>query len=129
VSYKELEFADTVELTTTSCCVCGTRFAMEAEAFEHRKITGENFYCPNGHSLAFKSRLQALEAKLAEKERALTEARCETASERMRRETAEADLLKHRRRTKNGVCPCCRRSFQNLQRHMKTKHPTYLTNQ
>jgi hypothetical protein len=23
------------------------------------------------------------------------------------------------------VCPCCQRSFQNLSRHMKTKHPEY----
>ena len=125
MSYKEIDFSDTVKLTTTSCCACGTRFAMQAEMLEQRKLTGENFYCPNGHSLAFKSRLKALEAKLVEKERALTEARCETVAERNRRETAEADLLKHRRRTKNGVCPCCRRNFQNLQRHMKTKHPKY----
>lgn len=27
------------------------------------------------------------------------------------------------KRIHNGVCPCCNRSFVNLQRHMKTKHP------
>jgi rubrerythrin len=26
-------------------------------------------------------------------------------------------------RVKNGVCPCCNRTFQNLMAHMKTKHP------
>lgn len=24
-----------------------------------------------------------------------------------------------------ACCPCCRRNFQNLQRHMKTQHPGY----
>ena len=84
MSYKEIDFSDTVKLTTTSCCACGTRFAMQAEMLEQRKLTGENFYCPNGHLLAFTSRLKALEAKLVEKERALTEARCETVAERNR---------------------------------------------
>jgi hypothetical protein len=23
------------------------------------------------------------------------------------------------------VCPCCNRSFQNLRRHMATKHPEF----
>jgi hypothetical protein len=23
------------------------------------------------------------------------------------------------------VCPCCRRTFQNLMRHMQTQHPTF----
>ena len=36
-----------------------------------------------------------------------------------RRMKAEKQL----KRVHNGVCPCCNRSFQNLQKHMKTKHP------
>ena len=28
-------------------------------------------------------------------------------------------------RTGNGVCPCCKRSFTNLRRHMNTKHPNF----
>jgi dsDNA-binding SOS-regulon protein len=28
-------------------------------------------------------------------------------------------------RVHNGVCPCCNRTFQNLLRHMETKHPEY----
>lgn len=26
-----------------------------------------------------------------------------------------------------GVCPCCKRTFQQLARHMKCKHPKYRT--
>jgi DNA repair exonuclease SbcCD ATPase subunit len=28
-------------------------------------------------------------------------------------------------RASNGVCPCCNRTFQNLARHMHTKHPDF----
>lgn len=30
-----------------------------------------------------------------------------------------------RKRAAAGVCPCCTRSFQNLQRHMASQHPTF----
>lgn len=36
----------------------------------------------------------------------------------------EAERL--RRRTAAGVCPCCNRSFVQLARHMKTKHPDHV---
>lgn len=32
---------------------------------------------------------------------------------------------KLKKRIANGMCPCCKRSFQNLGRHMKTQHPQY----
>lgn len=32
---------------------------------------------------------------------------------------------KLRNRVKNGVCPCCTRSFQNLKQHIATKHPDF----
>jgi len=35
-------------------------------------------------------------------------------------------LTRTKNRVKNGVCPCCNRSFVNLQRHMKSEHPRYI---
>ena len=29
-------------------------------------------------------------------------------------------------RVAHGVCPCCNRTFKQLARHMKTKHPDYV---
>lgn len=29
-------------------------------------------------------------------------------------------------RVANGVCPCCNRTFANLQRHMSTKHKGFI---
>lgn len=28
-------------------------------------------------------------------------------------------------RVANGVCPCCNRHFENLERHMKGQHPDF----
>jgi hypothetical protein len=44
---------------------------------------------------------------------------------RKSRDGMKGQLVKVQRRVKHGVCPCCQRTFQNLQKHMSTEHPTY----
>lgn len=63
-----------------------------------------------------------LEVQAAE----LRAAKCEILREQQARNAVEAEAAKARRKLKrvqNGVCPCCNRSFWNLERHMKSKHP------
>ena len=36
---------------------------------------------------------------------------------------AKTKLIK---RIKNGICPCCNRTFKQLAAHMKNKHPEYV---
>jgi len=43
--------------------------------------------------------------------------------ERNHSKAIRGELTKLKKRVTNGVCPCCHRSFQNLRRHMATKHP------
>lgn len=115
-----------LELETINCCNCGVVFAVPQ--FLKRKLLdhGGEFFCPNGHSLHFKKpTCVRLREELEQKQKELTAARCETLAEKQRREKSEAKLLRHQKRTKNGVCPCCQRSFLNLQRHLATKHPSY----
>ena len=38
---------------------------------------------------------------------------------------ARGKLRAQSERIKNGVCPCCKRHFTNLERHMHTKHPEF----
>lgn len=45
--------------------------------------------------------------------------------ERDQRQAAENERDRLKLRSKNGCCPCCKRNFQNLQRHMRTKHPEF----
>jgi Skp family chaperone for outer membrane proteins len=93
---------------------------------QQRLDNGGDFYCPNGHGQRYtKPRCERLESELATKQKELTAARCESLAERQKREQAEAELQRHKTRTKNGVCPCCNRSFINLRRHMASKHPSF----
>lgn len=42
-----------------------------------------------------------------------------------RRRAAIGQVTKLKNRVSHGVCPCCNRTFENLQRHMASKHPTF----
>lgn len=117
---------ETVELTTMKCGECGIVHAMPEHFREERQSKGGNWYCPNGHSRVYRE--SDVAAARRERDEALTKlsaSKCETAREKAARELAEKQITLHRRRTKNGVCPCCKRSFQNLKRHITTKHPEY----
>jgi hypothetical protein len=47
--------------------------------------------------------------------------------ERRRAAAIKGVLTKTKKRIGQGVCPCCNRQFQNLERHMTCKHPNYKT--
>jgi hypothetical protein len=116
----------TTELEITSCCSCGVRFGVPEIIMGERRQNAGHIYCPNGHRLGWnESDADRLRKQLNETASKLTAAKCETATERAAKERVEAELKRHQKRTKNGVCPCCHRSFQNLRRHIKTKHPTF----
>jgi hypothetical protein len=117
-----------------ACCTCGTRFAAEAQFKRNRLDDHRPFYCPNGHSQSYVGETEAQRlAKELERERK----RREQAEDLARRRGAECDQLVKtkaqtlgklraiKQRVKNGVCPCCNRSFVQLARHMATKHPDY----
>lgn len=111
------------------CCDCGVPFGLEANFEERMREQRTTFFCPNGHSQWFPGR--------TEKQRRI---------EAERREQATRDLLRHEERraatlkghvtrkkkqleqVRAGVCPVegCHRHFQNLQRHIATKHPGYV---
>lgn len=124
----------TAELTTIHCGKCGGIYAIAKKYRRHKYERGGFWNCPYcqcswGYG---DSEIKNVKEQLAAKERELE-------SERKRKEWAQQDarIAERRRRalkavitkTKNrighGVCPCCRRNFDNLRRHMATKHPAY----
>lgn len=111
-----------VNLVSETCCSCGVPFAMPDYLKEQclQKKSGKMFYCPNGHSQYYlgETDAQKLQRQLD--------------WERSQRQTAELNLEREKRklkaietRTKEGVCPCCNRTFSQLSRHMKMKHPEF----
>lgn len=106
--------------------------AMHEKAF--REKDRQSVYCPNGHGWHFtgerevdieRRKRQLLEqqnAQLAEEARDALRVK-NIATEMLKR--SQRELKQHKTRAAAGLCPCCNRSFVNMQRHMKTKHPDF----
>jgi hypothetical protein len=106
-------------LGTVTCCACGMVFAMPESLIARRKSDGKSFYCPSGHVQAFvQSEAQRLRALLDQANRRNTELAAECT-----RVTREKQRIEQR--IAAGVCPCCNRTFQNLARHIASKHKEF----
>lgn len=95
------------------CYACACLFAVTSDFKKNRVGDHNTFYCPNGHPQSYIGETEAERLKK------------QLAQETSRRALAEDNASKFERKLKrvqNGVCPECNRSFENLQRHIKTKH-------
>lgn len=78
------------DATTTTCAACGVKFCMPAHLFKKVKETGQEFFCPNGHSLVFKpSENDRLRKQVEDLTRSRNEWRGRYAREVDRREALE----------------------------------------
>lgn len=118
--------ADTTTLEVTDCCECGVLFAFPVRVLKARRESGGNFYCPNGHSMVYKQpENERLRERLqAEKDRAARLA-AERDQARASLTAQKAATTRAKKRSAAGTCPCCGRTFQQLVRHMKAKHPEH----
>lgn len=116
------------------CYKCGGPIAMSEEMIASRKRDRKSFYCVAGHPQRFAGKNEAdkLREELAlerkRKEWAQQEAQAQrdargAAERQVRAQKAAKTRLKNR--IAHGVCPCCQRTFQNLARHMTTRHPSW----
>lgn len=128
-------YAGYTQLECLTCPNCGVLHAIPEHMANYARFAGGSAYCPNGHSYSWScsKKIEKLEAEVERRRNA-------TAAERAYREQAEASARaqkaaatrarrerdKDRRRVANGVCPCCGRTFKQLARHMKTKHPDFI---
>lgn len=123
-----MTITENVTLNTVNCYSCGTTFAINENLMRKFRETKETFYCPSGHPQHFKvSDADKLRTEMERKEAELRTAKCEALRERNLRETAESKVLRANRklsRIHRGVCPRCNRTFENVARHMKEKHPS-----
>jgi len=116
-------------LEKEECGYCGGIYAISNNFIERRKEKGGSWYCPYcGSKWHFtKTEIQKLEEKLQNTKNLLA---CEIS----RHDQTKASLngyksanTRLKNRASKGICPCCNRYFENLHKHMETKHPNYLT--
>lgn len=124
----------TVQLHSMECGECGSVFAMSEDFYERCKEKGLTFYCPRGHARVFtksensklREEINNLENRLINAQNYITEKNHRIEQLRYSIRAEKAAKTKILNRVKNGVCPCCNRSFSNLQNHFKIKHPELL---
>jgi hypothetical protein len=129
----EAELQLSVNYNNIDCCDCGMTFAVPVAWEKEKRQNHKGFFCPNGHSLVFngssalekqvkekEAEIERLKSRLDWKERSLLAANRSNIALR-----GQSTKLKNR--IKNGVCPCCHRTFGHLQRHMQTKHPDWVS--
>jgi hypothetical protein len=119
-----------IELEVDSCCVCGVIHAIPKQMRDHYYNFGGRWYCPNGHHIGWnakdsKSRADKLESEIARLNSSLVYKNELLEIERRRTAAAKGETTKLKNRIANGVCPCCRRSFANLHRHINKQHPNF----
>lgn len=116
----------TERIVTQQCINCGVWFGVPEFFDTRRQQDGKNFYCPSGHSQCYRESDADRLRKQLNREIASHDQTRAHRDDAERRVTAQKGVnTKLKKRVGNGVCPCCNRSFTNLRRHMKCKHPDF----
>jgi len=133
---EALSILTEVDFYVVHCGPCGGTYAILERSRLHHEREGTCWTCPYCE-VGWGYDGKGLNAKL-KRELAQQKKRTEWAENDAKKESRRADHNEHRRRGEKaaktrlktriacGVCPCCKRTFQNLYRHMRNKHPKYL---
>ena len=123
----------TQTIEALNCGACRVLFGMERSQHADLQRTGDWFWCPNGHKIHYgENETQRLRDQLAREKHEAEQARADATYQRERRQQADRSaaaqrglVTKIKKRVAHGVCPCCKRTFQDLARHMAGQHPTF----
>lgn len=125
------------------CASCKEQFGLTDETEAMLRRSGKGFTCPWGHSNVFKAgpseadelrrerdRLKQKVAQVEDEKRiawntANQREDMRAAAER-RASAARGQVTRLKNRAAAGLCPCCNRSFANLQRHMASQHKGFV---
>lgn len=115
---------ETIYFDLIECCNCGIPFMVPLRFKECLRRDKTQFYCPVGHPQSYRRsneeiKIEKYERELQEKDNQLIRERQLVAETAAQKNKLERQLKKVHR----GMCPCCNRSFSNLQEHMKNQHP------
>lgn len=117
----------TVELTMINCANCGITFGVPRRFESDRRTDHKSFFCPSGHSNYYpgKSDEERLRERVEQLERARDNALARANEAQLEIRARKGVATKLRKKLAHGECPCCRKTFKTLAKHMAAKHPGY----
>ena len=122
-----------------ACYTCKVQHSIPKTLYEAamQRRGSMQIYCPNGHTWVYKSDRQIsedekvrlerdrLKQQVVQKDDEISKQRELRYAEERRVTAYRAVVTRTKNRIASGVCPCCNRTFENLHRHMATKHKDY----
>lgn len=122
-------------LTKISCGECGGVYAIGERFRQECYQQGKSWTCPyckcgwgysnDSENEKLKRENQQLQSRVSRLVQSVEYQTKEAEHFRASRNAIKGVVTKIKRRVKHGVCPCCKRTFGDLARHMTTKHPQF----
>lgn len=120
----------TIEIVHIHCGGCGVDYGLERRYLEDHKATGDGFNCPNGCNRCYReTTADVLKKQLSRERAAHDQTRADRDHKEAQRRAEKAAKTRLKKRVAAGVCPCCKRTFVNLGRHMSGQHPEYVSDE
>jgi len=111
------------ETLTVTHCWCGIAVGIPSNLYRvAHENKGHEVYCPLGHSFSWGDSFQE---KYEREQRRVKATKELLAQEERSHAATRGHLTRARSRAAAGLCPCCNRHFENVARHVKTKHPDF----
>lgn len=127
-------FAHNLGMVMEECCNCGTPFAITKEFHKIVRNSHEIFYCPKGHSQYYpgkseeeklRDEVSKLERQVEQKQKQREWAEQDAKNARNGERAQKAAKTRLANKMAAGNCPCCKKHFKVLEKHMKNKHPDF----
>jgi hypothetical protein len=116
------------EMVAMQCGECGIEFHAPKHWNDQKRRDHSRWYCPNGHCRIYSA--ENAEEKLRRERDNLRQQMARVEEEKADAEhklaQAVATTKRIKKRAAAGNCPCCKRTFANMARHMKHQHPDFV---
>lgn len=112
---------------TVITCDCGVSYALDDAFIRSRQESHKRFYCPNGCLRVYpaENEKERLQRQLADERRRAMYAESDRDCLKFSLRSQKAAKTRLKNRIAKGICPCCKRTFKNVQRHMESQHPEF----
>jgi hypothetical protein len=124
-----------VTLTAIHCGCCGGTYAINERYRERKQETGEGWHCPyckcswgykEGENARLKRELEAAKNQEVAEQQRHDQTKTHLRETEIQLRAQKGQVTKIKNRVAKGTCPCCRRSFKDMAKHMKTEHPNFI---